>query len=62
MENTTKEKIKEIRRKLQLGELTVTEAFDQLEALCDHDGDAETEDAGPPAGGGGGGNPGGGNP
>ena len=61
MGNTIKERIKEIRLKLMAGEISIEEACDRLEALCDHDGDAETEDAGPPVGGGGGGNPGGGN-
>lgn len=62
MANTTKEKIKEIGRKLKAGVITIDEACDQLEALCGHDDDAETEDSGPPVGGGGGGNPGGENP
>lgn len=62
MANTTKEKIREIRRKLKAGEISIEEACDQLEALCDHDDDASTQDDGPPAGGGGGQGPGGGNP
>lgn len=63
MANTTKEKIKEISRKLKEGEISIEEACEQLEALCDHgDGDASTQGDGPPVGGGGGSGPGGGNP
>lgn len=61
MENTTKEKIKEIRRKLKEGEITIDEACDLLEELCG-DGGASTQGDGPPVGGGGGSGPGGGNP
>lgn len=55
MENTTKEKIKEILKKLKDGEITDEEACEQIE-------EATSAGSGPPAGGGGGGNPGGGNP
>lgn len=61
MENTTKEKIKDILKKLCKHEISLDQAV-ELITHAKHGGEASTQDSGPPAGGGGGGNPGGGNP
>lgn len=62
MKKLSREDIKEILRKVKLGELTEEEGADHL---CDdedesEEGEASTNDAGPPTGGGP--RPGGGNP